>query len=106
MRAEDVKGWLLGTEREEKTCEEGAKGKTKRCKRCDDDLPEDALEKKGSYNLHDVCKACRHPICAKCGARRESPWRPPPKAKDPVPLCDKCEKKEGKKKAGGTKKRR
>jgi len=91
----------------EKADEDGLpKGKMKQCKRCKDDLPQDSFDKKTCRNRYDVCKACQHPICSKCGARRESIWKPKPKAKDPVPLCDKCEKNDKKKKDAGPTKRR
>ena len=90
-----------------KKCEEDAKGKTKTCKRCEKDLPMDAFEKKkGRRERYEVCSTCQHPLCSKCGTKRKSIWSPSPKAKDPARLCDKCEKKEQrkKKKTAGLKK--
>ena len=89
-----------------KKCEENAEGKMKTCKRCKDELPKSAFNKlKGRYERYDVCAACQHPSCAKCGAERKSIWKPNPRAKDPAKLCDKCERKEKKKKPAGLKKK-
>ena len=73
---------------------EGMKHSGQLCGRCKVILPTTAFDRRdGCRNLYTICRDCQHPQCQSCGTHRKGIWTPPPKARNPVPLCERCERK-------------
>ena len=53
----------------------------------------DAFDRDEERVRYVVCRACQRPARENCGRVRDAIWRPSPRAKNPVRLCDECERK-------------
>ena len=76
-------------------CPECRRAKQQKCSgTCGKDLPLDAFDFKDCRHRYKVCRACQHPLCARCKTPLEAIWRPNPKAKAKPPFCNACSKKQ------------
>ena len=73
---------------------DGTKRPGQLCRHCKVILPTSAFDRGDNRHLYNICRECQHPQCHSCGAQRKGIWIPPPRARDPLPLCEKCERKE------------